>query len=160
MFVTCHITFGQLSNFVGPSLEVTRTIINNKLHLTWGCSVLLLKKEKGPETEFLFFLNDPDIFLKYFNSNHNLPRYSLFSKCFSWLFYLAVHRSRGVFLGPFFIFLLLLSQVTRSRARHALNSVWPKNAEKLRLFCRSRPPQWNYGFMVSSFLSSSYQNGW
>ena len=29
------------------------------------------KKEKGPETDFLFFLNDSYIFLKYFNSNHN-----------------------------------------------------------------------------------------
>ena len=37
--------------------------------------------------------------------------------------------------------------------RFTLASVWPKNAEKLRLFCRSRPPQWNNGFMVSSFLS-------
>ena len=27
--------------------------------------------------------------------------------------------------------------------RFTLASVWPKNAEKLRLFCRSRPPQWN-----------------
>ena len=38
-------------------MEVTRTIRNNKLHFTWGCSILLLKKkEKGPETGFLFFL--------------------------------------------------------------------------------------------------------
>ena len=37
--------------------------------------------------------------------------------------------------------------------RFTLASVWPKNAEKLRLFCRSRLPQWNNGFMVSSFLS-------
>ena len=51
---------------------------------------------------------------------------------------LAIHYSQNVFrgysillyievqvffLGPFFIFLLLLSQVTRSRARLALNSV-------------------------------------
>ena len=61
MFVTCHITFGQLSNFVRASLEVTGTIINNKLHFTSGCSILLLQKEKGPETGFVF-CNDSDIF--------------------------------------------------------------------------------------------------
>ena len=33
--------------------------------------MLKKKKEKGPETDFLFFLNDSYIFLKYFNSNHN-----------------------------------------------------------------------------------------
>ena len=55
MFVTCHMTFGLLSNFVGASLEVTRTIRNNKLHFTWGYSILLLKKEKGPETGPPFF---------------------------------------------------------------------------------------------------------
>ena len=64
MFVTCHITFGQLSNFVGASLEVTKTIRNNKLHFTWGCSILLLKKGKGPWDRIpFFFLNDSDIFL-------------------------------------------------------------------------------------------------
>ena len=65
MFVTCHISFGHLSNFVGSSLEVTRTIRNNKLHFTGGCSILLLKKiEESPETGFFFFFfNDSDIFL-------------------------------------------------------------------------------------------------
>ena len=82
---------------------------------------VIKKKEKGPETGFLFFFNDSDIFLKYFNSNHNLPSYSLFSKCFSWLFYLGVHRGTGVF--SWFYFSLLLSHVTRSRARRALASV-------------------------------------
>ena len=77
-------------------------------------------------------------FLKYFNSNHNLPSYSLFSKCFSWFFYLGVHRGTGVFCVVFVI--LLLSRVTHPRARFAPASVWTKNAEKLRLFCRSRPP--------------------
>ena len=62
MFVTCHITFGQPSNFVGASLEVTRTIRNNKLHFTWGCSILLLKKGKGPWDRIPFFFNDSDIF--------------------------------------------------------------------------------------------------
>ena len=65
MFVTSYITFGQLSNFVGTSLEVTRTIWNNKLPFTWGCSILLLKKGKRalrPDS-FFCFLNDSDIFL-------------------------------------------------------------------------------------------------
>ena len=75
--MTCHINFWPLSNFVGASLEVTRTISNNKLYFTWGCS-----RPEGPETGFLFFF----FFfffqwfwhiLKYFNSNHNLPSYSL-----------------------------------------------------------------------------------
>ena len=98
VFVTCHINFWPLSNFVGASLEVTRTISNNKLYFTWGCS-----RPEGPETGFLFFFFQWfwHIF-KYFNSNHNLPSYSLFSKCFSWLFYLGVHRGTGVFRG--FIF--------------------------------------------------------
>ena len=102
MFVTCHITFGQLSNFVGASLEVTRTIRNNKLHFTWGCSILLLKKGKGPWDRIPFF-SMILTFLKYFNSNHNLPSYSLFSKCFSWFFYLGAHRGTGV-CSCFFFF--------------------------------------------------------
>ena len=63
MFVTCHITFGQPSNFFGASLEVTKTIRNNKLHFTGGCSILLLKKGKGPWDRIPFFFNDSDIFL-------------------------------------------------------------------------------------------------
>ena len=82
---------------------------------------------------------------------------------------LAIHYSQKVFRGFsilvcigvqvffrgffFFFFSVLLSRVTRSRARLALASVRPKNAEKLRLFYRSRPPQCNKGFIVSSFLS-------
>ena len=62
VFVTCHITFGQLSNFVGASLEVTRTIRNNKLHFTGGCSILFLKQGKGPRDRIPFFFNDSDIF--------------------------------------------------------------------------------------------------
>ena len=141
MFVTCHITFGQLSNFVGASLEVTRTIRNNKLHFTWGCSILLLKKGKGPWDRIPFFFNDSDIFL---------------SILILIITSLAIHYSQNVFRGfsilvcigvqvffRGFFFSLLLSRVTHSRARLALASLWPKNAEKLRLFCRSRPPQWN-----------------
>ena len=60
--MTCHINFWPLSNFVGASLEVTRTISNNKLHFTWGCSILLLKKGKGPWDRIPFFFNDSDIF--------------------------------------------------------------------------------------------------
>ena len=71
MFVTCHINFWPLSNFVGASLEVTRTISNNKLYFTWGCS-----RPEGPETGIFFFQWFWHIF-KYFNSNHNLPSYSL-----------------------------------------------------------------------------------
>ena len=64
MFVNCHITFGQPSNFVGASLEVTRTIRNNKLHFTWGWSILLLKKRKRAlRLDSFFFLNDSDIFI-------------------------------------------------------------------------------------------------
>ena len=136
MFVTCHINFWPLSNFIGVSLEVTRTISNNKVHFTWGCSIMLWKKGKGPWDRilFFFFFNDSDIFL-------NILILIITS--------LAIHS--GVFW--WFYFSLLLSRVTRSRARFALASFWPKNAEKFRLFCRSRPPQWNLGFMVSSFLS-------
>ena len=89
---------------------------------------VIKKKEKGPETGFLWWFW---YIFKYLNSNHNLPSYLLFSKCFSWLFYLGVHRGTGVFFVTFLIFLLLLSHKTRSRARLVLASVWPKNAEKI-----------------------------
>ena len=142
MFVTCHINFWPLSNFVVASLEVTRTIRNNKLHFTWWCSILLLKKGKGHWDRIPFFFNDSDIFL-------NILILIITS--------LAIHYSQNVFRGfsilvcigvqvffrDFFNILLLLLHVTCSRARLALASVWPKNAEKLHLFCRSRPPQWN-----------------
>ena len=83
---------------------------------------VIKKKEEGPETGFLFFFFSMIlIFLKYFNSNHNLPSYSLFSNCFLRFFYLGVHRGTSVF--SCFFFSLLLSRVTRSRARLALASV-------------------------------------
>ena len=106
MFVTWHINFWSLSNFFGASLEVIRTISNNKLHFTWGCYILLLnKKRKGAlRPDSFFFFNDSDIFWKYFNSYHNLPSYSLFWKCFSWFFYLEVHRGTGVFSWLFIFY--------------------------------------------------------
>ena len=141
MFVTCHITFGQLSNFVGASLEVTRTIRNNKLHFTWGCSILLLKKKRrGPWDRIPFFLFQWFwYFFKCFNSNHNLPSYSLFSKYFFAVFLSWCTKRYRCFFVAFF-FSLLLSRVTRFRARLALASVSPKNADKLRTFSRTRPP--------------------
>ena len=92
MFVTCHITLGQLSNFVGGSLEVSRTTI---------------------------LFNYSDIFLKYFNSNHNLASYSLFSKCFSWLFYLSVHRGTGFISWLFLFFTPPLAHDSLSRSPRA-----------------------------------------
>ena len=137
MFVTCYITFGQPSNFVGASLDVTRTIRNNKLYFTWECSIFLLKQGKGPWARIPLFFKDSDIF-------KNILVLIITS--------LAIHYSQNVFRGfsilvcirvQVFFFSLLLSHVTRSRARFALASVWPKNAEKLRMFRRSRPPQWS-----------------
>ena len=95
MFVTCHITFGQPSHFVGASLEVTRTIRNNKLYFTWGCSILLLKQGKGPWDRIPFFFNDSDIFL-------NIWILIITS--------LAIHYSQNVFRG-FSILVCLRVQV-------------------------------------------------
>ena len=141
MFVTCHITFGQLSNFVGASLEVTRTIRNNKLHFTWGCfNLLYKKKEKGPETDFLFLKMIPT----FFKSILILIITSL-----------AIRYSQNVFRGfsilmcigvqVFFwwLFFFYFYSFSRVWLALALASVWPKNGEKLCLFFRSRPPQWN-----------------
>ena len=55
-------------------------------------------------------------FLKIFNSNHNLPSYSLFSKCFSWFIYPGVHRGTGFyFYGFFLLFAPLLARDSLSR---------------------------------------------
>ena len=86
------------------------------------------------------------------NSNHNLPSYSLFQNVFRG-FSILVYIGVQVLFRGFFYFLLLLSHVTRSLPRLALTSVWPKKVEKLPLFCRSRPLQWNTYFMVFSFLA-------
>ena len=162
MFVTCHIRFWQPSNFVGGSLEVTRTIRNNKLHFTWGCSILLLKKKKkgeGPETGFLFFFfNDSDIFLSiliqiitYLTTHYSQNVF----RGFSILVYIGVQ----VFFRGFF-FSLLLSHVTRSRARLALASVSPKNAKNCA--CSAEPGLLNEtkGSWFPLSCLSSYQNGW
>ena len=59
-----------------------------------------------------------------------------------------------LFCGAQVFFLHSSSQAWLApHGRFLLASVWPKHAEKLRLFCRSRLLQWNEGFMVSSFLS-------
>ena len=56
---------------------------------------VIKKKSERALTPDSFFSNDSGLFLKYLNSNHNLPSYSLFSKCFSWFFYLGKHRGTG-----------------------------------------------------------------
>ena len=128
MFVTCHITLGQLSNFVGGSLEVSRTTI---------------------------LFNYSDIFLKYFNSNHNLPSYSLFSKCFWWFFYLGVHKGTGVFFFH-----------SSSRAWLALapaSRLPPFDRKRLKNYACSADPGLLNETKGSCFpLSclSSYQNKW
>ena len=86
MFVTCHITFGQPSNFVGGSLEVTRTIRNNKPHFTWGCSILLSKKKKRalrPDSFFSF-----SMILMFF-----------LSILIQIITYLEIHYSQNIFCG-------------------------------------------------------------
>ena len=82
------------------------------------------KKEKGFETDFLFFfLMILTFFLKYLNSNHTSLAIHYSQNVFSWFFYLGVHRGTGVFSWLFFNFLLLLSRVTRSRALLAFASL-------------------------------------
>ena len=162
MFFTCHISFWQLSNFVGGSLEVTRTIRNNKLHFTWGCFILLFKKKKGalrPDSFIFFFFQWFWYFLKYFNSNHNLPSYSLFSKCFLRFFYLGVHRGTSVFSWLFFFH-------TSSRVWLALaltSHLPPFDGKTLKnCACSAEPGLLNESKGSPFPLSclSSYQNGW
>ena len=152
MFVTCHITLGQLSNFVGASLEVRRTIRNNKLHFTWGCSILLLKKKKkGSETGFLVFFHWFWHFFKYVNSDHNLPSYSLFSKCFRGFSILVFIGLQVFFRG--FVFSLLLSSVTCHRLtekRWKIATVLQIQASLMKLRV--------HGFLFLVFFS--YKNGW
>ena len=118
---------------------------------------VIKKKEKGPETDFLFFRNNSDIFLKYLNSNHNLPRYSLVSKCFSWFFYLGVHRSTGVLCFFFH---------SSSRALLALalaSRLPPFDRKTLKNYaCSADPGLLNEtkGSWFPLSCLSSYQNGW
>ena len=64
---------------------------------------VIKKKRRGPWDRIPFFLFQWFwYFFKYFNSNHNLPSYSLFSKYFLWFFYLGVQRGTGVFSWLFF----------------------------------------------------------
>ena len=161
MFVTCHIRFWQPSNFVGGSLEVTRTIRNNKPHFTWGCSILLLKKKKERALR-------PDSFFSF-----SMILIFFFSILIQIITYLTTHYSQNVFRGfsilvyigvqvffRGFFFSLLLSHVTRSRARLALASVSPKNAKNCA--CSAEPGLLNEtkGSWLPLFCLSAYQNGW
>ena len=124
---------------------------------------VIKKKEKGLDTDFLFFfLNDADIFLKYLNSNHNLPSYSLFSKCFSWFFYLGVHRSTGVFSCLFYFFIFY--SFSCAWLALALASRLPSFDRKTlkNCTCSADPDLLNEtkGSWFSLSSLSSYQNGW
>ena len=158
MFVTCHITFGQLSNFVRASLEVTRTIINHKLPFTWGCSILLLKKAKGPWHRIPFFSNDSGLFLKYL---------------ILIITYLAIHYSQNVFRGfsilvnigvqvifRGFVFSFLLSRVTGSRLASHLSPFDRKTLNNCA--CSADPGLLNEtkGLWFPLSCLSLYQNGW
>ena len=117
--------------------------------------VIVKRKRALRSNSFFFFFNDSHIFLKYFNSNHNLSSYSLFSKCFLWLFYFGVHRGTGVFSWFFFFFFFFtppLASGSLSRSpRTCLRSTekrW-KTAPVLQIQASLMK-----GFMVSSFLSS------
>ena len=129
-------------------MEVTRIIRNNKLHFKpfymRVFHFVVKKKEKGPETGFLFFSMIPTFF-KYLNSNHNTLSYLLFSKCLSWFLYLVVHRGTGVF-SCFFCFVLFCTPLLERDSHFAVALHLPlcdRKTLKHCLFCRSRPPQLN-----------------
>ena len=121
--------------------------------------VLKKKKGEGPETGFLFFFfNDSDIFLSiliqiitYLTTHYSQNVF----RGFSILVYIGVQ----VFFRGFF-FSLLLSHVTRSRARLALASISPKNAKNCA--CSAEPGLLNEtkGSWFPLSCLSSYQNGW
>ena len=108
------------------------------------------KRKRALRPISFFFLNDSDIFLKYLNSNHNLLSYLLFSKCFSWFFYLGVHRSTGVFSWLFFFFF------------HSSSRLPPFDRKTLKNCACSADPgllnETNGSWFPLSCLSS-YQNG-
>ena len=112
MFVTCHINFWPLSNFVGGSLEVTRTISNNKLHFTWGCSILLLKKGKGPWDRIPFFFKN--IWILIITS-------------------LAIHYSQNVFRGFSILVCIGVQVCFRSCIFHSSSRAWLAHALAPRL---------------------------
>ena len=158
MFVTCHITFGQPSNFVGASLEVTRTIRNNKLHFTWGCSILLLKKGKGPWDRIPFFFNDSDIF-------KNILILIITS--------LAIHYSQNVFRGFSILVCIGVQVCFRSCIFHSSSRAWLALALASRLPPFDRKTLENYACSADPGLLnetkgscfplsclSSYQNKW
>ena len=159
--MTCRINFWPLSNFVGASLEVTRTISNNKLHFTRECSILL-KREKGPGTGFPFLFSFLMI-LTFFKNILILIITSLgihYSQNVFVVFYLSVHRGTGVFLVVFF-FLLLLSH---TRPALVLASRLPPFYRKTlkNCACSADPGFLNETEGSLFFLSclSSYTNGW
>ena len=78
-YLLCYVCFCS-----GGSLEVTRTISNNKLNFTRECSILL-EREKGPETGFPFFFLMIPTFFK------NILILIITS--------LAIHYSQNVFRG-------------------------------------------------------------
>ena len=158
MFVTCHITFGKLSNFVGASLEVARPIRDYMLHFTWGCSILFLKQGKGPWDRIPFFLNDSDIFC----SNLILIITSL-----------AIHYSQNVFRGFSILVCIGVQVCFRSFIFHSSSRAWLA----LALASRLSPFDWktlkNYACSAGPGLlnetkgsrfplscRSSYQNKW
>ena len=158
MFVTCHITFGQLSNFVRASLEVTRTIINDKLPFTWGCSILLLKKAKGPWHRIPFFSNDSGLFLKYL---------------ILIITSLAIHYSQNVFRGFSILVCIGVQVCFRSCIFHSSSRAWLALALASRLPPFDRKTLKNYACSADPGLLnetkgswfplsclSSYQNGW
>ena len=120
---------------------------------------VIKKKGEGPETGFLFFFfNDSDIFLSiliqiitYLTTHYSQNVF----RGFSILVYIGVQ----VFFRGFF-FSLLLSHVTRSRARLALASISPKNAKNCA--CSAEPGLLNEtkGSWFPLSCLFSYQNGW
>ena len=159
MFVTSHITFGQLSKFVGGSLEVTRTIRNNKLHFTRGCFFLLLKKKKRALRPDSFF------FFQWF-------RYFL-SILIQIITYLATHYCQIVFCGFSILVCIGVQVFFRVFFFHSSSCVWlalvlashlpPFDGKTLKnCACSAEPGLLNEtkGSCFPLSCLSSYQNGW
>ena len=120
MFVTCHINFWPPSNFVGASLEVARTISKIKLHFTWGCSILLLKKRKRAlRPDSFFFFNDSEIFLK--------------SILILIITSLAIHHSQNVFRSFSILVCIEVHVFFRGFIFHSSSRTWLALALVLRL---------------------------